>query len=80
MFRCQLCQCIVPPRTPSQRLVLNWRSKEYQYRARANTFVRTDEKGKRKEYHSDDPGGKGQEVAKEVIVCPTCAAQQNGQQ
>jgi len=80
MFRCQLCQCIVAPRTPSQRLVLNWRSKEYPYRSRANTFVRTDEKGKRKEYHSDDPGGKGQEVAKEVIVCPTCAAQENGQQ
>ena len=80
MFRCQLCQCIVPPRTPSQRLVLNWRRKEYPYRSRANTFVRTDEKGKRKEYHSDDPGGKGQEVAKEVIVCPTCAAQENGQQ
>ena len=80
MFRCQLCQCIVPPRTPCQRLVLNWRSMEYPYRARANTFVRTDEKGKRKEYHSDDPGGKGQEAAKEVIVCPTCAAQQNGQQ
>jgi hypothetical protein len=80
MFRCQLCECIVPPRTSCQRLVLNWRSKEYPYRARANTFVRTDEKGKRKEHHSDDPGGNGKEVAKEVIVCPTCAAQQNGQQ
>ena len=80
MFRCQLCQCIVPARTPSQRLVLNWRRKEYPYRSRANTFIRTTETGKRKEYHSDDPGGKGQEVAKEVIVCPACAAQQNGPQ
>jgi hypothetical protein len=51
----------------------------YPSRARANTFGRTDEKGKRKEYHSDDPGGKGQEVAREVLVCSACAAQWNGQ-
>jgi hypothetical protein len=54
------------------------RSKGYPYRSRANSFVRTSDTGKRKEYHTDDPGGEGQEVVLEVIVCPTCAAQ-NGQ-
>jgi len=60
-------------------LVVKRRRKEYPYRGRANTFVRTNEAGKRKEYHTDDPGGSGQEVVQEVIVCPDCAAR-NGQE
>jgi hypothetical protein len=44
----------------------------------ANTFLRISETGKRKEYHTDDPGGEGKEVVKEVTVCPACAVQ-NGQ-
>src|SRR5580658_6147739 len=78
MFRCQLCQCVVPPKTPCQHLVLERRSKKYPYRSMANTFVRLNDKGKRKEYHTDDPGGEGQEVVKEIVVCPACAAR-NGQ-
>jgi hypothetical protein len=78
MYRCQLCQCVVPPRTLCHHLVLKRRSKAYPYRSRANTVVRITEAGKRKEYHTDDPGGQGQEVVQEVIVCPACAAQ-NGQ-
>jgi len=78
MFRCQLCQCVVPPGTPSRHLVLKRRSKAYPYRSRVNTFFRTNEAGKRKEYHTDDPGGKGEEVVMEVIACPACAAR-NGQ-
>jgi hypothetical protein len=58
--------------------VLKRRRKEYPYRSRANAFVRTNEAGKRKEHYTDDPGGEGQEVVEEVIVCPDCAAQ-NGQ-
>jgi hypothetical protein len=78
MFRCQLCQCVVPPRTPCKHLVLKQRSKKYPFRSRANTFIRSNESGKRKEYHTDDPGGEGQEIVKEVIVCPDCTSQ-NGQ-
>jgi hypothetical protein len=74
-----MCQCVVPPRTPCQHRILKRRSKEYPYRSRANTFVRTSDTGKRKEHHTDDPGGKGQEVVQEVIVCPACAAR-NGQE
>jgi hypothetical protein len=78
MFRCQLCQCVVPPRTPAQHLVLKRRGKEYPHRPRANTFVRTNAEGKRKEYQTDDPGGEGQEVVQEVLVCHFCAVR-NGQ-
>jgi hypothetical protein len=78
MFRCQLCHRLSAPHTPCHRLVVKRRSKEYSYRSRANTFVRTDEKGKRKEHHTDDPGGEGQEIVREVIVCPDCATK-NGQ-
>jgi hypothetical protein len=79
MFRCQLCQCLVPPRTPLQRLVLKKRGKKYPYRSRANVIVRqrrTDKKPRKETV--DDPGGEGQEIVQEVMVCPDCAAR-NGQ-
>jgi hypothetical protein len=75
MFRCQSCQCVVPPHTPCQHLVVKRRGKEYPRRSQANTFFRINEKGQRKEHHTDDPGGEGQEVVREVIVCAACAAQ-----
>jgi hypothetical protein len=74
MFRCQLCQSVVPPRTPSKRLCVKRRGKEYPYRSEANTFVRTNDNHKRKVHHTNDPGGAGQEAVQEVIVCPECAA------
>jgi hypothetical protein len=74
MFRCQLCQCVVPPHTPCQHLVVKRRSKEYPYRSRANVVVVSEPPKKRKKEYRDDPGGEGREIAKEVIVCPTCAA------
>jgi len=73
MYRCQLCHCVVPPRTPAIHLVVKWRSTEYPSRPKVNTFVQT-ESNKRKVFHSDDPGGHGQEIVQEVIVCPECAA------
>jgi hypothetical protein len=78
MFRCQLCQCLVPPRTPCQHLVLKRRSKKYLYRSRANVVVVHEAGKKPKKEYRDDPGGDGQEIVKEVIVCPACAVK-NGQ-
>ena len=48
------------------------------FRSRANRIVRLNESGKKKEKFIDDPGGAGRESAREVIVCPACAAQHNG--
>ena len=79
MFRCQLCQCIVSPRTPPQRLIVKKRRKKYPYRSRANVIVRQSAPDKKpKKVYLDDPGGEGQEIVQEVIVCPECAAR-NGQ-
>jgi len=74
MFRCQLCQIVVPPRTPCQRIVLKQRKKKYPYRSEANVvIVRKPPKWKPKEEDRDDPGGEGQEIVREVIACPACA-------
>jgi hypothetical protein len=75
MFRCQLCQSVVPPHTPCQHLVLARRSKKYPYRPKANVVVRkpASDKKPKKEYR-DDPGGEGQEIVQEVIVCPERAS------
>jgi hypothetical protein len=59
---------------------LQRRSREYPYRSRANVVVRkrANDKKPRKEYR-DDPGGDGQEIVQEMIVCPECA-EKNGQE
>jgi hypothetical protein len=68
MFRCPLCSCVVGPRTPPQRLLLERRTRSYPYRSRANEFARD-----HKRHVTDDPGGNGSEVVREVLVCPECA-------
>ncbi len=74
MYRCPLCQCVVPSRTPCHRVVLRRCPKEYPYRPRANVVVvRSAGKKPRREYR-DDPGGRGQEIVEEVLACPDCAA------
>jgi hypothetical protein len=59
---------VVPPRTRVRRLVLDRRTRQYRVRPKANLVVRN---GKKR--LTDDPGGKGQEIRREVVVCPACA-------
>ena len=74
MFRCPLCQAVVPPRTPAHCLVVRRRTKKYPFRSRANTIVRKPDPGKKpKREYRDDPGGEGQEIVQELTVCPACA-------
>ena len=75
MYRCQLCQAVVPPGTPAHRVVLERRVKQYPYRPRANVVVIPPKDGKKKKTeYRDDPGGEGAEIVKEVTACPQCAA------
>ena len=75
MFRCQLCQCVAPARIPSQRLILNRRTRQYPFRSRANVVVRKRKPDRKpKKEYVDDPGGHGEEIGREVTVCPDCAA------
>ena len=73
MFRCQLCGTVVPPQTPSHRVVVQSRPIRYPARPRANQFFRFVNR-KRKLVHTDDPGGTGTAIVKEVQACPACAA------
>lgn len=78
MFRCQLCQQVVSAGTPSQRLVVQTRSKQYPFRPQSHRVIRLSESGKRKEVWVDDPGGKGQEIVQELLVCPSCSRRNGG--
>lgn len=78
VFRCQLCFCVVPPRTPAHTVVVQTRTRKYPYRREAFHVVEIDARGKRKVKPRDDPGGIGREAVRELVVCPTCAAQRNG--
>jgi hypothetical protein len=69
---------VVPAGTSAQRLVLETRSRQYPVRRAANRIIRITDSGKKKEVFIDDPGGAGQEIVREVVVCPSCAARRNG--
>jgi hypothetical protein len=76
MFRCEVCSCVVPLRTRSRRLVIASRKRDYPYRPKANIHRYLDlssGRPKKKEKLTDDPGGIGREIVREVKVCPACA-------
>ncbi|HJZ55958.1 MAG TPA: hypothetical protein VKE74_13395 [Gemmataceae bacterium] len=73
MFNCGLCGGTTLPRTPAARVVVRRREKQYPYRHAANVFFRPASDGKVKERKTDDPGGVGWEIAREVLACPDCA-------
>ena len=68
MYRCEICKEVVPPHTPSHRVVTETRPAQYPFRPDANVVL---VKGKSEKRH--DPGGSGREIAREVIACPRCA-------
>src|SRR5262249_44786018 len=79
MYRCQLCGTTVPPGTPCHRLVVQTRPARYPFRSRANCFRRLVNDGKRKKHkdiYTDDPGGTGSQIVREVMACPACASRQ----
>ena len=73
VFKCQLCQTIVPPRIKATRIVVETRVKQYAYRAKANRLRFTSPSGHRATWFVDDPGGTGEEIVREVVACPACA-------
>lgn len=69
MYRCDICHRIVPPGTKSQRIPIEFRIRHYPARLKANRFRREN-----KVRTSDDPGGTGREIVRELTACPACAA------
>ena len=82
MYRCQICNKVVPPRTKAYCIPVETRFRRYPFRPKANRVVREnpDEDKKGKIVYIDDPGGEGYEIAREVLACPECAAQLKGEQ
>lgn len=72
MYRCQVCGTVVPPRTPCHRVAVRMRPASYPVRSEVNRVVRL-VNGRHKAKYTDDPGGTGAEVVREVIACPRCA-------
>jgi len=68
MYRCEICNKIVEPRTRCQKIVVKTRATEYPSRPKANKL-----RVGRKNKHFDDPGGAGYEIAKEALACRQCA-------
>jgi hypothetical protein len=67
MFNCEVCGTTVPPGTPCHVIVAQTMEVEHPYRPRANRIKIED-----KWEFSDDPGGYGKQIKKELRVCPDC--------
>jgi hypothetical protein len=69
MYKCQVCQQVIPANTKSHRIVVETRVREYPFRKHVNRI-----KDERKVYYTNDEGGIGREIVREIIACPDCAA------
>lgn len=72
MYRCELCQKVVKPKTPCHHVTLEKRMFDHPYRPKVNKVYFIEE-GKRKKEWMDDPGGRGYQITREVKACPECA-------
>lgn len=80
MFRCQMCETVVPAGTRSTKVVTATRARVYEARGQdprerrggPRTFRGRRGPRKRKPY---DKGGEGTEIVRELSVCPSCAAE-----
>lgn len=77
MYRCEICKSVVPPNTPSTRIVVETRPKEYP--TRSDRSARNSKRSNRFQQPSDI-GGKGFEIVREIVVCPICARKQRTEQ
>lgn len=71
MYRCQLCNRVSRPGERATKVVTERRPAEYPSRGKAQKAG-----SGRRSKAQDDPGGAGYEIAKEAMVCPTCAQEQ----
>lgn len=81
MYRCQICETVVPPGTRTHKVVVQTRAKEYAAREKPSSRGGGGFRGrgrfqKRKPM---DPGGEGHEIVRELTVCPACAEQYESQ-
>jgi hypothetical protein len=76
MFRCQMCNVIVPKKTQNHRIVVKTRSKSYASRGTHFSERRGSRRSANTERRPDyDKGGEGREIVQELSVCDECAKQ-----
>ena len=75
MFRCQVCETIVPSGTRSHKIVVQTRKKIYEPRGTDPRERRRwgRGRGRTKKKQTFDKGGQGTEIVREIMVCPRCA-------
>src|SRR5438093_9265937 len=83
MNKCEKCGVQAAPGEQAYKEVLSTRAKTYPFRARANRFHHDEVKPWPHHWtkeggsiYTDDPGGQGQEIKKEITVCHTCRSVQ----
>jgi hypothetical protein len=69
------CKRLVGPRVPQHHIIIEVRRVEFPRRAKVHTRIESD--GKRKPV--DDPGGEGDQIAREITVCPKCSEAEPGE-
>lgn len=72
MFRCDKCHLLTSSGEPMTKVVVATREHHYPIRENAHKFRRNGSTVFR-----DDPGGIGQEIAKEYKLCPRCVTTQS---
>lgn len=76
MYKCQICNQNVPPKTRCHRLVLKTREKSYPHRSKSNKGYSYKDgsavKSNKIRDKLDDYGGKGWEAVREINCCPKC--------
>jgi ribosomal protein S14 len=69
VYVCEICKRAIGPNIPSHLLPIKVRRKQYPFRSAANKY--TDPISGRIK-RTDDPGGQGQEIVRELRVCRSC--------
>jgi len=72
-FKCGICGNTSKPHQSATRIVMETRDKIYPVRMGVHKF--RNRLGTKIE--KDDPGGIGKEIAKEILICPSCAVAMN---
>lgn len=80
MYRCQICNIVVPPNTPCTRLVVETREKEYPSRGDRGGRNKSGGRNNPRYNSVSDVGGKGTEIVREVVACPTCARKRKAEE
>jgi hypothetical protein len=72
MYRCEICSDLSKPNTPAHKLILKTRTTIYPKRPKVFACWKRVRDGT-KFTRTDDPGGVGQQIVREVTVCLQCA-------